>query len=349
MDFTTDRSKYWALQIVCWSLAALYWILDAYSSNFIVSLGIWDFVFDVVIGIAVTHLYKLLAEKWNWPDLELGQLYYRIIAATIVFAALYAFLILVKLFVLRALIIDGFEVSFVDFVGRTGKVVLVTGTRILAIWVLAFHLYHYARRESKHAEQKAKLEVLLQEAQIAQLTAQINPHFLFNALNSVKSLVLTDPKNARRSIDLLSDLMRNALDINKTLEVPLAQELDIVKDYLELEKIRMGDRLEYAIHTNVTSENITIIPFGIQVLVENAIKHGISKSIKGGKIIIDIQQKVQALEIEVKNTGSIKTSSEYQGVGLSNLKERLRVQYGGQASFVLSEEKGMVCAKISIS
>jgi two-component system LytT family sensor kinase len=118
------------------------------------------------------------------------------------------------------------------------------------------------------------------DAQLKNLTAQLNPHFLFNSLNSIKALVVENPESARRAIDLLSDLLRTSLYGREDALISIKNELAMVKDYLELEKMRMEDRLEVDIEVDNELLAVQIPPLCIQTLVENSIKHGIDKQKK---------------------------------------------------------------------
>lgn len=147
----------------------------------------------------------------------------------------------------------------------------------MSIWVLAYHLYHYSRLEIETVKENARLLMMIKEAQLNNLSAQLNPHFFFNSLNNIKFLVLENPSSARRAIDLLSELLRNSLNSNVGRLISLNDEIDLVRDYLELEKIRFEERLQIQIEINAAASQYSILPLSIQTLVENAIKHGIER------------------------------------------------------------------------
>jgi LytS/YehU family sensor histidine kinase len=216
--------------------------------------------------------------------------------------------------------------------------VFLTGLRLMAIWILAYHLYHYYQKEIETARQNAELSIIAKQAQLDNLTEQLNPHFLFNSLNSIKSLVIENPKTARRAIDLLSDILRSSLYEKDTSLIPLKDELGLVKDYIELEKVRFEERLNMAITMDQSLEEYMILPLSIQLLVENAIKHGIDKRKKGGIIILTIVEKNQKLEIVVQNPGRLVNQVDEGGIGIKNLTKRLLLQYNGEARFTLKNE-----------
>ena len=208
----------------------------------------------------------------------------------------------------------------------------------MSIWVLAYHLYHYYQKEMETARQNAELSLIAKQAQLDNLAVQLNPHFLFNSLNSIKSLVIEDPKTARRAIDLLSDILRSSLYEKDATLITVKDELSLVNDYIELEKVRFEERLNMSLLMDDALENCMIPPLSIQLLVENAIKHGIDKRIHGGTISLSIQKREEQIEIIVQNPGSIIDRGSETGIGLKNLSKRLRLQYNGEASLTLKNK-----------
>tara|TARA_R110002167_G_scaffold152197_9_gene346123 strand:+ start:874 stop:1665 length:792 start_codon:yes stop_codon:yes gene_type:complete len=227
--------------------------------------------------------------------------------------------------------------------------VFITGLRLMSIWILAYHLYHYYQKEIATAQQNAELSIIAKQAQLDNLSEQLNPHFLFNSLNSIKSLVIENPKTARRAIDLLSDILRSSLYEKDASFISIKNELGLVKDYVELEKVRFEDRLDLAITMDQNLEEYMIPPLSIQLLVENAIKHGIDNRINGGSIVISIFKKGQQLEIAVHNPGNLVEHGAETGIGIKNLTKRLLLQYNGEASFTLENKiKDQVTATLII-
>ncbi|MCR9229288.1 MAG: histidine kinase, partial [Flavobacteriaceae bacterium] len=189
---------------------------------------------------------------------------------------------------------------------------------------------------------------IAKQSQLDNLSAQLNPHFLFNSLNSIKALVLENPKSARRAIDLLSDLLRSSLYEKEQLTVTLAEEMALVKDYVELEKLRFEERLTIKLNIDDSLGNVKIPPLSIQLLVENAIKHGVDKQLQGGTVDITVQNKGNLVEIKVKNPGAF-SHGEHTGLGLKNLVERLLLQYEGRAKIeVETTSDNLVQATLTI-
>ena len=192
----------------------------------------------------------------------------------------------------------------------------------MSIWVLAYHLYHYSRLELQTVKENARLSIIVKEAQLNNLNAQLNPHFFFNSLNNIKFLVLENPHLARRAIDLLSELLRNSLNCNVEKLIFLSDEINLVRDYLELEKMRFEERLQIKIEANEEELTHLILPFSIQSLVENAVKHGIEKRKNGGFIEVKVKAENDSIKITVQNSGKLSKEMKDSGIGLKNLKER---------------------------
>lgn len=347
MSKKINISLYWKCQILGWTSAAVYWAFNAYvSGKFDVGLGLTYFVFDLVIGIGVTHAYRELAQAKSWIQLNLSQLFRVILPAILLTGIIYAVLIIAKNYCARLLFNFHFEPTLMVAFQRNFLTVLATGIRLMAIWILAFHLYHYAMMQIRIAKENARLQVAAKEAELNNLSAQLNPHFFFNSLNTIKALVVSDPQGARRAIDLLSELLRNSLYQHDGILILLKEEMALVNDYLELEKIRFEDRLCCQVDFDKGLENWPVLPLSIQTLVENAIKHGVAKSINGGLIEIDIKEADPYLKITVQNPGVLKNEKVAGGIGLSNLQNRMSLQYGNKASLALVELPGEIVSAV---
>ena len=282
-------------------------------------------------------MYKNFAIRKGWNKLNLKKLVPKIAISILILSFLYMFLIVSKLYLVRLFILKGSMISFVVFFKSMELQIFITGTRLMSIWLLAYHLFHYSRLEIATVKENAQLSLRIKEAQLNNLSAQLNPHFFFNSLNNIKFLVLENPDSARRAIDLLSELLRNSLNSNVGRLVPLHDEINLVKDYLELEKIRFEERLQIKMEINVKVSKYLILPLSIQSLVENAIKHGIEKRKNGGFIMITIEEENNYINISVQNPGKLSKEIKGSGIGLNNLRERLLLQYNGNAFFKIKE------------
>ncbi|WPO79210.1 sensor histidine kinase [Flavobacterium sp. KACC 22761] len=344
-------SNYWKTQLIGWTSAALYWGLSGFflSKYFIWEMGLLDFIFDIIIGITLTHLYRNFAIKKGWHKLNLKKLIPRIIVSVLILSLFYTIAIVIKLYLVRLLILKSMTLSFSAFFKSVQLQIFITGTRLMSVWLLAYHLYHYSRLELETVKENARLSLLVKEAQLQNLSTQLNPHFFFNSLNNIKYLIIENPNLARRAIDLLSELLRNSLNNNFVRFISVNDEISLVKDYLELEKMRFEARLTTNIEINSAVSEQLILPLSIQSLVENAIKHGIEKRKAGGFINVKIERENNFIKISVQNSGKLDFDSKNSGIGLTNLKKRLQLQYNGNASFEIKEtENETVLATILI-
>ena len=173
---------------------------------------------------------------------------------------------------------------------------------------------------------------LAAEARLASLEAHLHPHFLFNTLSSISSLIPHDPVRAERLVERVAALLRFSLDAQRGGVVPLAQELRIVHDYLEIEQARLGGRLRYRVAVGEHLSELLVPPLSIQTLVENSVKFAIAPNRGGGEIRVKVNRTDACLRIDVLDTGSgFSFESVPQGHGLDNLRNRMAVLFGNAA------------------
>jgi two-component system LytT family sensor kinase len=330
-------SLYWKCQLLGWGTVSVYWAYVVFTrDDYGYFFTLANYVLDIATGIILTHGYRYFALKLKWNALSLRQLFVRIAPSIILLAVLYMLIVDLKWHYYWA-ILGGKDVYLWESLTYWDPV-LITGLRLMSIWILAYHLYHYYQKEIETAQQNAELSIIAKQAQLDNLSEQLNPHFLFNSLNSIKSLVIENPKTARRAIDLLSDILRSSLYEKDASFISIKDELGLVKDYVELEKVRFEERLNMVITMDDAIEGYMILPLSIQLLVENAIKHGIDKRIQGGSIMLSIVEKDEKLKIVVQNPGQIVDHGAETGIGIKNLTKRLLLQFNGEASFTLKNE-----------
>ncbi len=205
------------------------------------------------------------------------------------------------------------------------------------------------RESRERALRGAQLETQLSEARLHALTMQLQPHFLFNALHTIGQLIRTgQPARAVQVVAGLGELLRRVLDGAATQEVPLKQELDFLRSYLDIEQIRFRDRLKVVLDSDPEALDATVPHFILQPLVENAIKHGIASRATVGRVLIGARRIDGTLHLTVRDDGSgLAEPAGARGVGLANTSARLRQLYGDQASFeVVNMADGGVIARI---
>jgi LytS/YehU family sensor histidine kinase len=207
-------------------------------------------------------------------------------------------------------------------------------------------LYIYLAVQARRRHGEALVAV--REAQLQALTAQLNPHFLFNCLNSIRALIVERPADAAAMVTGLADLLRYSLSADRRRTVTLAEELAIVDEYVNLERMRFEDRLRTDRTVDPAALTARVPPMLVQTLIENAVKHGIASSTTGGTVHLRVKIENRTLEIEVTNTGAFKTPVNAEGRGLRNAADRLRLIYGAAASLTVRGTSEHAIASLSI-
>lgn len=220
---------------------------------------------------------------------------------------------------------------------------------LIFLWTVFYFAYQYFDKSRREEIKNLQWEALQNQIELNNLKSQLNPHFMFNSLNSIRALIDIDKKNAKESITKLSTLLRTSLMMGKKNVVSIEEEIDLVKNYLDLEKIRFEERLQVEFDICNDALEVEIPPLMIQTLVENAIKHGIGKKVAGGTIFIKAKVKDDNCLIEVRNPGEINgKQASGTSIGIKNTKDRLRLMFGNKAEFKLEQEDKEVVAKILI-
>lgn len=221
----------------------------------------------------------------------------------------------------------------------TGTIIATYGTALFAV-ILPLKVWNNTRNERKLEAQ----QVLLTEARLAALTRQINPHFLFNTLNSVSSLIRINPEQARTMIYKLSSILRRLLRKQENFS-SMREEITFIEDYLAIEMIRFGDKLQFRKEVDARTLDILVPSMVLQPIVENSIKHGLGPKVEGGLIHIQSKLAGNRLLITVEDNG-VGIAEEkldnlfVQGIGISNVNERLKVLYGNDFRLTIHSTLG---------
>ena len=214
---------------------------------------------------------------------------------------------------------------------------------------LALKVWNNTRNEIKLEQQKS----LLMEARLQALTNQINPHFLFNTLNSVSSLIRTNPEQARVMILKLSRILRRLLRKHEHLS-PLRDELDFIDDYLSIEQVRYGGKLRFEKHIEPRVMDMLVPSMLLQPLVENCIKHGLSGKVEGGTIVLRARRERAMLLVSVEDDGAGISQERLSnlmgsGIGVNNVNERLKVLFGDEGVLRIESQEGQgTCVEIQV-
>src|SRR6266481_7915387 len=220
---------------------------------------------------------------------------------------------------------------------------------LLYLLSVAFHYVLIAMEDSRHAEAQAvESRVLARDAELKALKAQVNPHFLFNSLNSISALTSVDPAKAREMCILLAEFLRMTLGLGEKSSVPLSEELSLLHRYLAIEKVRFGERLQMQEQIQEESKSIQLPPLLLQPLVENAVTHGIANLPDGGMVRLSGQSHNGRVSLAIENTFDPEsTPTRKGGLGLKNVRDRLEARYGKEANMGVSTEDGKFRVELS--
>jgi len=339
---------YWLAQIFGWSAYYGFSIILLLSSGEFVptlNLVLWISA-SIVFSVLLSHCLRLAILKLDLLSKKLPALlaytdFFAFIAAVVLEVFQYYLDITIVLDFLPE--VDETPVHWVQFLLPTLRSVI-----LFLLWSGFYYVFVIIEKSRKQEMLNLQWEASKNEIELKNLRAQLNPHFLFNSLNSIRALVGINPEQAKSAITQLSGLLRNSIQLGKLRVIPLKDELDLVEHYLKLEQVRFEERLKVKMLVNDNALSCLIPPLMLQTVVENAIKHGISKSIEGGEIIIRAEKEKNTLKVSVENTGILDTTASDSGIGIANSKKRLAILFGNETEFKLYQEGEFVKAAIKI-
>jgi two-component system, LytTR family, sensor kinase len=334
---------YWWCQLGGWLLYGITMVFFAFVFDSKINSIFYPKLLVIILsGLFFTHILRALIKLFQLQPPDLSKKWFRF--------TILLMIILVLFNLTNSAIAEWLHLynpKTKVSVDKRFLVNLVSDSPLILVWVSIYYLWHYIELGTKTEFQKIKLESLVKEMELKTIKSHINPHFIFNALNSIRALVDENPERARTAITELSNLLRSSMQAEKQETVPFERELNIVKDYLALEHIRFEDRLhvEYDIDEDTLDQPIP--PMMLQTLVENAIKHGISKAKEGGTIKIISDFRHAHHELIVQNSGTISEIADPEGFGLTSTRSRLKLLFGSKASFTIeATSDNLVEAKI---
>jgi hypothetical protein len=321
-----------ALAIQVWAIVAIPDHESRWSTEASVAITVMTFS----MGLLLTHLMRPLMGRWRWKELGWKPLIPRLVGMAIAAAALWTGF--------GGLWVHGilglpWNTKFPLPLAVTMEV--LSCAVLLCGWLCLYFFYHLFDRLNRSEIERFRLMTSVKEAELRALKSQVNPHFIFNSLNSLRALIDEDPERARRAVTQLANLLRYSLQSGQLETVPFEEELGIVNDYLALEQVRHEERLRLRLDIAPGALRLPIPPMLLQTLVENAVKYGISPRAEGGEIAIAARNEGGALRILVSNPGEIAQgeSASSTGVGLHNAAERLRLIFGERATLRLRSDK----------
>jgi len=320
---------YWIFQVGGWSLFAAINIILAYLQE---GLTVSYFIYAILVLLwffISTHFFRFIIKKWGWLEIKVRKVFLKVILSI--------FLLTFSNFITHLIFLAALDMlSMDDFAPSTVGATLISTFLIYFVWTLFYFIYHYIERYNT----ALKYEALKNEIELNNLKSQLNPHFIFNALNSIRALVDENPSKSKDAITQLSSILRSSLVINRSKVTRFVDEINTVRDYLDLETIRFEERLKTRIEIDPKSKSFTVPPLMIQTLVENGIKHGISKLKHGGEISVSTKVKDSMLQILIRNNGQLphQKLNGTKGFGVANTKKRLKLLYGNRATFSIRNE-----------
>jgi two-component system, LytTR family, sensor kinase len=291
-------------------------------------------------GLIFTHIFRALYHLRNWKDLRGATFVPKVVLGCLTFAVVETIVTHAAIFNLMGSPSDGNHL-FSGFLIMG----LIQNAVTLVAWTSLYLGYQYQRELQEERINRVLLDAELKEAQLQRLRSQINPHFLFNSLNTIRAIAGVDAELTREAVTQLAELMRAALESSEEKVVTFDEELRIVQAYLGLEQLRHRDRLRIEVSINEELLSAVVPPLICQTLVENALKHGAHSSNQTGTVRYALTGDQKSVRFEVRNPGSLKVAARNNGTGLVNAQRRLQLIYGKKAALSLRmTEPGEVTA-----
>lgn len=285
-----------------------------------------------LLAFGLTHAFRIIFKQNAWIEHPLPRLVIQVLISNLLMALIYAS---ANLLIDRSLGLIATQLDWKEWLVSL-SILVVNSMTLLLLWSVIYFAIAFFSRYRKEEIERLKWENALKEFELKKLKSQLNPHFVFNALNGIRSLVEEDPAKAKTAITQLSNILRNSLLSDRARTITLSEELNTVNDYLNLEKIRFEERLHFSTDMDPKSLGIQVPPMMIQTLVENAVKHGLSKKVNGGHIAISSVMNGAFAEIKIENTGKL-NGVESGGFGIANTEHRLELIYNQKELFTIAQ------------
>lgn len=335
-------SKYFLFQAFGWGVFALFNIYNAYILQ---ELSYKIFYFNLLVslfGFLLSHFYRNFILRHGWAQSDTVVLMRYVLLASALLSLLYNVLFYLLLFLIDIKTQD----DGIRYIGE-----FIAAFVLFALWNLIYFTWQYIEENRRKQIETLKMESSLKDLEIKTIRSNLQPHFIFNSLNSIRALIDENPELARDAITKISNILRNTITKQEATDT-LENELALVEDYLALEKIRFEERLHFVKNIDPQSLPVHIPTMMLQTLIENCIKHGISNLEAGGSIYLNTNiQGTKFLEIEVINDinpAQVAASENSLGFGLSSSKQRLRLLYENEAELTLSFNNTQAIIKIKI-
>lgn len=336
-------SKYWLFQGLGWFLFAF---LNIYVAVITGDLSITVFLVDILlsfVGLWLSHRYRahILKGKWLLFPTE------KLLRFVFLYTALLSLIFTIGFYLLQWIFVNRHSVpdNLADLFGTFVAVYV-----LFALWNAIYFAWNYIERNRFLLINRLRLESEMKDLEIRTIRANLQPHFIFNALNSIRALIDENPTLARDAVTKISNILRSSIQASQELN-ELGKEVKLVEDYLDLEKIRFEERLQFSKQIDPETLSFPIPAMMLQTVVENAIKHGISASEQGGEIQLETRRYENTVELKVSNTGTYDPSHNREdslSFGIRATQQRLQHFYGEQATFRIQQNGRWVETHIHI-
>lgn len=367
---------YWLCQLIGWGLVSLSnFLIQLLANNFSLLQQLVSNLLFMLLGIVCSHGLRSFYRYFHIEQRTLGAM----ILPWLSGAALATVVALAVTFAGLSVVLQADELA--DLLSLRNLLANLIGVYpLMLIWGSLYLGVHYLWHWREAAQQKAQLEAALHQAQLNTLLGQINPHFMFNALNNIRALMLEDVPKARQALTLLSKVLRASLSSPQQRFVPLSEELAVVEDFVALASLQYEQRLQWQPQVDPACLPVLVPPMLVQTLVENAIKHGIAQTPGGGVLQLSLQLQPPFVVLTVSNPGQLATdllqpnssnpsspdprlsysgaalehAAELTGdlgstgIGVANVRQRLALLYQGRADFQLSQQGALVVAQVHL-
>jgi two-component system LytT family sensor kinase len=324
---------YYLCQIFGWGgygLAMMFFY--TYTSEQITLQEVVSIFLLCLIALCLTHFFRIIFKKYAWIEMPLAQLISLVLASNLIMAIIYTS---ANLLIDKSLNLVAQELEWNEWL-ISMSILVVNAMTLFLLWSVIYFAIAFFSRYRREEIERLKWENALKDFELNKLKSQLNPHFVFNALNGIRSLVDEDPVKAKSAITQLSGILRNSLLSDRARTIPFSEELKTVNDYLNLEKIRFEERLRFSTHLEPSTLSVQVPPMMIQTLVENAVKHGLSKKVEGGHIGISSRLEKGFVEIRIDNTGKL-NGTDSGGFGIANTQHRLELIFNRTDLFSISQ------------
>jgi len=339
----SQNKLYWILTLSGWLgmlfieiLNYTFFIVGRFEWSFV-----WSFGYYALLGISLMHIFRFFVKRSTVFDWRPRKIWLLALLSTVFISVIINLLSTIP-YLFNHSENSSSLYSFIEIFGGT-----LNSMRYIGVWIIVYFLYQILERSRQLKEAKLESENIARHSQLELLKSQLNPHFLFNALNSIKALVSIDQEKCKDAIVKLSELLRFTLQSGNQTLIPLHDEMEEVRKYLSLEQIRFGNRLQIHFQMDEKAGYQMVPPAIVLTLAENAIKHGITKTPGFSQLSLSASYENLILKIEMSNPGILE-KSDGSGFGLPNIRKRLAHIFNNRAEFSIKQADTDVKAIITI-